>query len=78
MVVCCNFIEMGIVCLKKLDVYLIFDVRIETFASLTNDFHTSPKYAPGPRVATTVMSSSPITSTNPLLTQYISRPMSPA
>ena len=69
---------MEIVCLKKLDVYPILDVRIETFVSLTNDFHTSPKYAPGPRVATTVMSSSPITSTNPLLTQYISRPMSPA
>ena len=69
---------MEIVCLKNLGVYLILHVRIETFVSLTNDFHTSPKYPPGPRVATTVMSSSPITSTNPLLTQYISRPMSPA
>ena len=70
---------MEIVCLKiKVSVYLILDARIETFVSLTNDFHTSPKYAPGPRVATTVMLSSPITSTNPLLTQYISRPMSPA
>ena len=35
---CCNIIGMEIVCLKKLGVYLILDVRIETFVSFTNDF----------------------------------------